>query len=96
MKIISKTLVKSPNEFSASIFKNVLNNQQDIHELENNVNLIEMETKFNEAKQKLKSLGHTSRLWVQYIDMIDILKSNIRGDRVGTYFNHDFCFFFHF
>lgn len=48
-----------------------------------------MEQKFVEAKNKLKLLGPTSRLWVQYIEMMDILKSNIRSDRIGLSYVHN-------
>lgn len=32
----------------------------------------------------MNSQGPTSQLWLQYINMMNILKSNIRGDRTGT------------
>lgn len=43
-----------------------------------------MELKFNEQKFKMKSHGPTTKLWVQYLEMIDIFKSNIRADRIGN------------
>lgn len=53
--------------------------------LETHSELMILEKKLQEAKKKLRSHGPTSLLWLQYLTMIDILKSNIRGDRIGTY-----------
>lgn len=70
------------------MFNDVLNDQAKVRELEYNSQLITMEKKFNEAKTKLKSLGPTSKLWIQYLQMVDIFKSNIRADRIGKILNH--------
>lgn len=59
-----------------------------MHGLENNFQLSTMELKFNEQKNKMKSHGPTSKLWVQYLNMVDLFKSNIRADRIGELLNH--------
>lgn len=66
------------------MFEEVLSNGANIKQLADNPKLIEVEKKMEESKSKLKSLGPTSQLWLQYVYMMDILKSNIRGDRTGT------------
>lgn len=67
------------NNFPASTFSDVLENHGSVHELDNNSQLTTMELKFNEEKNKLKSHGPTSKLWIQYVNMIDIFKSNIQS-----------------
>lgn len=76
------------NNFPASTFSDVLENHGSVHELDNNSQLTTMELKFNEEKNKLKSHGPTSKLWIQYVNMIDIFKSNIRADRISEFLNH--------
>lgn len=65
------------------MFDDALQNKISTSELQNNSHLIALKQKFNEAKIKLGSLGPTSKLWIQYIKMIDIFKSNVRADRIG-------------
>lgn len=66
------------------MFKKVLNREEDANLLEKNPQLIEVEEKLNQAKTKMNLQGPTSQLWLQYINMMNILKSNIRGDRTGA------------
>lgn len=56
----------------------------NVTQLENDPNLMAIDAKLSESKKNLQLMGPTSRLWLQYINMMDILKSNIRSDRTGT------------
>lgn len=59
-------------------------NKIDMNKVQTNPELINMEDQLIEKKRKLRLLGPTSCLWLQYIKMVDILKSSIRSDRVGA------------
>lgn len=65
------------------LLRSVMDKSYDIDELESNEILKQLESSFSKKKGSLKK-DSTSRLWLQYMDMIDNLKSNIRADRTGN------------
>ncbi|KAJ6640114.1 Coagulation factor X [Pseudolycoriella hygida] len=60
-------------------------NNVNTEELKNDSMLAKMKHKLSTAKTNLSLLGPTNRLWLQYLKMIDILKSNIRSERIGNF-----------
>lgn len=64
-----------------------MQNELDIKALDTNSILAKLEEQLLKAKDQLKMLGPTNCLWLQYIKMIDILKSSIRSDRIGMVSN---------
>lgn len=49
-----------------------------------------IEAKLSETKSKLLT-SRTSRLWLQYMEMLDILRRFIKGERTGNWNLHLHC-----
>lgn len=60
-----------------------MDGSENVNELKNNEVLKRIDLSFSNKKENLKS-DATSRLWLQYMEMMDYLKSNIRADRIGN------------
>lgn len=77
------------HQLSGTLFDDVMTKTVTVSDLESNLELSQqlnqIERKLSEAKNKMKSYGPTPRLWLQYISLLDLLKSNIRGDRTCTF-----------
>lgn len=69
------------------LLKSTLDGHQDIDKLQENELIELIKSSFSKKKESLKK-DTNSRLWLLYMEMIDILRSNIRADRTGT------CLFF--
>lgn len=59
-----------------------MDGRQDIDKLQENELLKQIKSSFFKKKEDLKK-DKNSRLWLLYMEMIDILRSNIRADRTG-------------
>lgn len=66
------------------LLKATLDGRQDIDKLHENEVLKEITLSISKKKESLKS-DPNSRLWLQYMDAIDMLRSNIRADRTGSF-----------
>lgn len=71
------------NWITASLFHAIVKKELNVKKLENDPDLMAMDVKLTKSKNQLQLMGPTSRLWLQYINMMDILKSNIRSDRTS-------------
>lgn len=71
------------NWITASLFHAIMKKELNLNKLENDPDLMAMDVKLSKSKNQLQLMGLTSRLWIQYINMMDILKSNIQSDRTG-------------
>ncbi|XP_053404320.1 uncharacterized protein LOC128558588 [Mercenaria mercenaria] len=72
-----------------TIFESVLEQKIDQRLLvtEDNVNLKEMVDKVESTKHTLKS-SRTAKLWLQYLEMINLLKQFIAAERIGNWRCH--------
>ena len=48
-----------------------------------NENLTELQECVTHKKERLKNLSRTAKLWIQYLEYIDLLKLFIRAERTG-------------
>ncbi len=79
---------------TASMFRAIEKKELNVNKLEDDPDLKAMDVKLLESKKQLELSGLTSRLWLQYMNMIDILKSNIRSDRTGKSSGSNFQLYF--
>lgn len=66
------------------LLKSTLDGRQHIDKLYENQVLNHIKLSLTKKKQALQG-DSNSRVWLQYIEMIDILRSNIRAERTGSY-----------
>lgn len=69
---------------AGDLLKNTLDGSQDIEKLHENEVLQRINLSLEQKKQSLQ-VNANSRVWFQYMEMIDILRSNIRSERTGLY-----------
>lgn len=50
-----------------------------------NENLTELQECITNKKERLKNLSRTAKLWIQYLEYIDLLKLFIRAERTGNW-----------
>lgn len=67
------------------LLRRTLDGQQPIDKLHENDILKQIKLSMAKKKEGLKS-DPNSRLWLQFMDMMDILRSNIRADRTGSFY----------
>lgn len=73
-------MVEAKDLFSALVEKKVTVSDIDSHEM---LASIEKERKL--FKEELSSKSRTAKFWLQFMEMVDILKSNIRSERIGNW-----------
>lgn len=66
------------------LLKDTLEGKQNVDQLRENGVLNQILRSFAVKKQSLR-VDPTSRIWLQFMDMMDILRSNIRAERTGYY-----------
>lgn len=60
-------------------------------QLENNLKLIDISSKFSKTITFLASKGPTAKLWIEYFKMISLIKTFIRAERSGDWNLHLAC-----
>lgn len=65
------------------MYEGIINETIEALELNENTKLIQMDDKLTQEKNKLKAQGGTCALWIQYMEMMDLFKANVRADRIG-------------
>ena len=59
-----------------------------LNDVESSLYLQNLQQKLETHKDMLKSSYHTACLWLQYMEMIDIMRSFIRSERIGDWSVH--------
>ena len=71
-----------------TVYLGALEGHTDMRSIEENVSLAEVAKKFSSLKQSLSEKSSTAKLWIQYMEMIDILKKFIQAERTGNWDLH--------
>lgn len=72
---------------ATELLERMIKNEISITEIEDSTVLKRMEEKINQAKDKMRN-SWTARLWLQYMDMIEILWHFILAERLGNWKLH--------
>lgn len=70
------------------LYKNVFSGHIKLDDAILNEALKSAKEKFEEVKQRLCGKSRTAKLWIQYTDMIQLLRSFIRSERLGDWILH--------
>lgn len=71
-----------------TVYLGALEGHTDMRSIEENLSLAEVAKKFSSLKQSLSEKSRTAKLWIQYMEMIDILKKFIQAERTGNWDLH--------
>jgi len=73
--------------YALTLFDQIMSGDMSPDELAEEKDLEKIENMLLETKQRLQK-GRTSRLWIQYMDMVDILIRYLKGERTGNWLLH--------
>ena len=93
---LTKRLLESNNfEFSVEELTNIQellldfeNEPPKFEQLSESNSLLSINNKFDDFLDNISKRGETAKLWIQYIRMINVLKSFIRAERIGDWHLH--------
>lgn len=71
----------------ATLFDGLLSKDLELEEIQKNETLLQLATQYTEVKEQLGNF-RTAKLWLQYMDMITILKTFIKAERTGHWDLH--------
>lgn len=71
-----------------TLYEQVFNGKIGTDDVTSNEVLNSAKEKFERAKQRLSDKSRTAKLWIQYTDMIQLLRSFIRSERTGNWKLH--------
>lgn len=72
---------------AADIYDRLISLEVNSEDLQTNILLQSLTKKFIEIKTKLKE-HRTAKVWIQYMDMVDLLRDFIRSERTGNWKLH--------
>ena len=70
------------------LFQDVDEQKAGTNEIIDSTALYELQLSFDNLKMEMKSKSRTAKLWLNYMDYIDIIKMFIRGERTGDWGTH--------
>lgn len=87
----SEQFTSNPNiKILSDLMEQALSETISTEELDNDSDLIALHLKLEEVKTSLQDLK-TSKLWIQYLRMIDLLRKFMKGERMGDWSLHLQC-----
>ena len=92
-QVLSKLLADLTNDNSfvdelLKLYDGLLEGTVDLMEVGNNLTLQSLDNKINDTKKNLAKESRTSKLWLEYQYVIDIIRKFIRADRFGLWDMH--------
>ena len=83
-----RTVKESHTLHAKDILEAILENHMNPEAITKDTTLFEMYQTLQNAKSRLADESRTAKLWLQYMDMIDILKKFITAERTGLWKDH--------
>lgn len=70
---------------AANLYDELISFNITSEDLHSNTLLSSIGEKFSKIQSKLKIGSRTAKLWIQYMDMVDLLRDHIRSERTGNF-----------
>jgi 5'-3' exonuclease len=75
-------------ETIGNLYDDLLSGEITLSDVESSLYLQDLQQKLETHKDMLESSYRTARLWLQYMEMIDIMRSFMRSERIGDWSLH--------